>query len=155
MAPSWQRLKGGLGLALAWAFTWFAAGMLLLLVVGPDAADVPFPLGFGLLGFLAGLAFSGVLVLVDGRRSFQDLSLPRFAGWGAAGGILLGLVMTVIVGPEAFPLLATVFGLAGAACATGSLALARLGDDPPILDPGTEAPPPALTRPDEGGKPLR
>ncbi|MCL7980502.1 MAG: hypothetical protein M8865_11440, partial [marine benthic group bacterium] len=69
-----RRIRGALGLGLTWGLAWFGAGMALLLVVGPDAADVPFPLGFGLLGFLAGVTFSGVLGLVEGRRSFDQMS---------------------------------------------------------------------------------
>lgn len=128
-----RRLRGALGLALAWAFTWFSAGMLLLLVVGPDAADVPFPLGFGFLGFWAGLGFAGVLALLDGKRSFTELSLPRVGVWGALGGLVLSLVMTAVVGTDAFIALASVFAVAGALCATGTLALARMADEPPGL----------------------
>ena len=53
-----RRIRGAIKMGLAWGFAWFAAGMVLLLFVGPDAADVPFPLGFGFLGFLAGISFS-------------------------------------------------------------------------------------------------
>ena len=56
-----RRIRGAVGMGLAWAAAWFGAGIGLLLVVGLDAADVPFPLFFGLLGFLAGAIFSGVL----------------------------------------------------------------------------------------------
>lgn len=132
-----RRLRGALGLALAWAFTWFSAGMLLLLVVGPDAADVPFPLGFGFLGFWAGLGFSGFLALLDRKRSFTELSLARVGVWGALGGLLLGLVMTAIVGPEAFIVLASVFAGAGALCAAGTLALARMAEEPAGVGPGS------------------
>lgn len=137
-----RRLRGALGIALAWAFTWFGAGMLLLLVVGPDAADVPFPLGFGFLGFWAGLGFSAFLALLDGRRSFAELSLPRVGLWGALGGLVLAVVMSAIVGPGAFAVLAPVFAVAGGLCATGSLALARAGGDPTLApaEPGETLP---------------
>lgn len=81
-----RRLRGALGPGLTWGFAWFAAGMALLLVVGPDTADVPFPLGFGFLGFLSVIAG-------------------------------LGITMPLVLGP--------LFGFAGAACAAGTLALAR------------------------------
>ena len=86
-----RRIRGAIGMGVAWAVAWFAAGMALLVVVGPDAADVPFPLGFGLLGFFAGALFSGVLSLVAGRREFDQLSIPRFAGWGAVGGLVFSV----------------------------------------------------------------
>ncbi|MCL7976340.1 MAG: hypothetical protein M8862_01140 [marine benthic group bacterium] len=137
-----RRIRGALGLGLTWGLAWFGAGMALLLVVGPDAADVPFPLGFGLLGFLAGVTFSGVLGLVEGRRSFDQMSLPRFAGWGAVGGVIFSGVFVAVagLGGAALAILAPVFAVSSAACAAGSLALARQADDRELLDSG--APPP-------------
>jgi len=140
-----RRIRGAIGMGVTWAFAWFGAGMILLLIVGPDAADVPFPIGFGMFGFLAGATFSGVLALVEGRRSFDQMSLPRVAGWGAAGGGLLStifvLVVALVEGPAFLPnlvFLAPVFALAGAGSAAGSLALARRGVDRELLDSGAE-----------------
>jgi len=133
-----RRIRGALGMGLAWAIAWFGAGLVLLLVVGPDAADVPFPLGFGALGFLAGITFSGVLGLAEGRRSFEQMSIPRFALWGGLGGLLFAgiFVAAAALGIEAFLSLGVVFALAGAGCASGSLALARRVEDPNLLDRG-------------------
>ena len=121
-----RRIRGAIGMGLTWAAAWFGAGMILLLVVGVGAADVPFPLFFGLLGFLAGATFSGVVGIVEGRRRFDQMSLPRFAGWGALGGLLLSgiFVFAAGLGGE-FLVLGPVFALAGAASAAGTLALAR------------------------------
>ncbi|MFC1575095.1 hypothetical protein ACFL5A_00410 [Gemmatimonadota bacterium] len=82
-----RRIRGAIKMGLIWAAAWFGAGMILL-VVGlalGATADVPFPLLFGILGFLAGVTFSGFLGLVEGNRRFDQMSLPRFAGWGALG----------------------------------------------------------------------
>jgi hypothetical protein len=135
-----RRIRGAIGIGLTWAFAWFAAGMALLLIVGPDAADVPFPLGFGLLGFLSGITFSGFLGLVDGRRRFDQMSMGRFAGWGGLGGLLLAGGLIAVSGQEAgiFALLGPVFGLSGAACASGTLALARLAEDSDVLEAGSD-----------------
>lgn len=143
----WQRrIRGAMKMGLTWAAAWFGAGMILLLIVGPDAADVPFPLFFGLLGFLAGAAFSGVLGMVEGRRSFHEMSLPRFAGWGAVGGLLLSGVMALVAGPDAeFLVLGPVFALAGAGSAAGTLALARRAQKQELLDAGADATRSALT----------
>ncbi len=121
-----RRVRGAVGVGLAWAAAWFGAGMVLLFVVGTDAADVPFPLFFGLLGFLAGVTFSVLLAMVEGRRRFDQVSLARVAGWGALGGAVLaaGLVLVAGLGGEAL-LLCPLFALAGAASAAGTLALAR------------------------------
>jgi hypothetical protein len=83
-----RRIRGAIGMGLTRAAAWFGAGLILLLGVGFGAADVPFPLFFGLLGFLAGVTFSGVLGVIEGRRRLDQMSLPRFAGWGAVGGLL-------------------------------------------------------------------
>lgn len=138
-----RRIRGAIGMGLTWALAWFGAGMALLLVVGLGAADVPFPLGFGLLGFFAGALFSGVLSLVEGRHSFEELSLPRFAGWGALGGLLFSVVFVLAVavfGNDRLELLVLgpVFAFAGAASAAGSLALARRADRSELLGDGGE-----------------
>lgn len=124
---TWQRrIRGAIGMGLTWGAAWFGAGMLLLLVIGPDAADVPFPLGFGLLGFLAGVTFSLVLATAGRRRQLEELSLARFAGWGALGGLVFSGVFAVVAGlGAAFPAVGAVFALAGAGSAAGTLALAR------------------------------
>lgn len=137
-----RRIRGALGMGVAWALAWFGAGIALLLVVGPDAADVPFPLGFGLLGFLAGVSFSAVLGLVEGRRRFDEMSLPRFAGWGAVGGLVLAAGFTVVAALlgaadlDIVAVLGPVFGVAGAGSAAGSLALARMAEEPARLGEG-------------------
>ena len=126
-----RRVRGAIGMGLTWAFAWFAAGIALLLVVGPDAADVPFPIGFAMFGFLAGATFSTVLGITEGRRRFEELSIPRFALWGAIGGLLLSGIFILAAGLEAslILVLGPVFGLSSAASAAGSLALARKADD--------------------------
>jgi len=135
-----RRIRGAIGMGLAWATAWFGAGLILLLIVGFEAADVPFPLGFGFLGFLAGVTFSGVLGLVEGRRRFDQMSLPRFAAWGGVGGLLFSAIFVWAAGLGGGNLLVLgpVFGLAGAASAAGSLALARRAGDRGLLEGGAD-----------------
>jgi len=130
-----RRIRGAIGMGLTWAIAWFGAGLILLLVVGFGAADVPFPLGFGLLGFLAGVMFSGVLGIVEGRRRFDQMSLPRFAAWGGVGGFLLSGIFAWAAGLGGeFLVLGPVLALAGAGSAAGSLALARRAEERELLD---------------------
>ena len=142
-----RRLRGAVGMGLTWAAAWFGAGMMMmvgfLLTTGSTGADVPYPLGFGALGFFAGVTFSGVLGLVEGRRSFDQMSLPRFAGWGAVGGFLLSTAFVLVVALSDgitflsnLVVLGPVFSAAGAVCASGSLALARRAADRGSLDSG-------------------
>ena len=130
-----RRIRGGIGMGLTWAIAWFGAGVALLLVVGLDAADVPFPIGFGMFGFLAGVMFSGVLGIGESRRRFDQMSLLRFAGWGAVGGLLLSgafvLAVALVEGTTLeIVVLGPVFALAGAVSAASSLALARMAEEP-------------------------
>jgi len=129
-----RRIRGAIGMGLTWAMAWFGAGLILLLVVGVGAADVPFPLFFALLGFLAGVTFSAVLGIIEGRRRFDQMSLPRFAAWGGVGGFLLSVVLAAALGGDAFPVLGPIFALSGAGCAAGSLALARMAEDRELPD---------------------
>jgi len=121
-----QRIRGAIGLGFTWGAVWFAAGLVPRWVFGFNA-DVPFPLVFGVFGFLAGITFSGLLVLTEGRRRFDQMSLPRFAAWGATGGLLLAAVFAKAASLEwgDVVLIAPTFAVACAACASGSLALAR------------------------------
>jgi hypothetical protein len=121
-----KRIRAAIGLGLTWGAAWFGAGMVLLLIVGFGAADVPFPLFFGLLGFLAGAAFSGILGVLGRRRNFDQMSIPHFAVWGALGGLLVAAIVSLAAGPPAdFATVAAVFAGAGAISAAGTLALAR------------------------------
>jgi hypothetical protein len=121
-----RRLRGAIGMGLTWAVGWAIAGMLLRVVVGPGTDDVPFPIRAGIVGFLAGVVFSGVLGLLGRRRGFDQMSLPRFAAWGAVGGLALFGALALTAGPGGEPLLlAPLFTFAGAVSAAGTLALAR------------------------------
>ena len=121
-----RRIRGAIGLGVTWAAACFAAGSVPRWVFGVNT-DVPIPLVFGVFGFIAGVTFSGLLVLAEGRRSFDQMSLPRFAGWGAMGGLLLSALWAsaASLGWGDLLAIAPTFALASAICAAGSLALAR------------------------------
>ena len=93
--------------------------------------DLPFALIFAPLGFLSGVIFSGILVAIEGRRGLESTSLVRFAGWGAASGLVLTGIFVVGAALRGAPLWGEflVFGpalaVAGAVCAAGTLAVAR------------------------------
>ena len=128
-----RRIRGAVGMGLIWAMAWFGAGLVLLLVifvVGASGADVPFPLGFGLLGFCAGVIFSGILGIAEGRRRFDQMSLPRFGVLGGVGGLLLSGIFVLLagLGGKMLVVLGPVFALSGAGCAAGSLALAKMAE---------------------------
>ena len=82
---------------------------------------------FAVMGFGAGAVFSGVLRAVEGRRTFDELSLGRFTMWGAFGGILLagGMIATGGAGAVTGVIGVGLMALLGAGSAAGTLALAR------------------------------
>lgn len=132
-----RRIRGAIAMGLTWAIGWTLVGMLGVVVTYtlfpdlPDAFDVWIPV-FAYPGFLAGVGFSVVLRVAEGGRRFNELSLPRFAAWGALGGLLVGaLVAALGFGHAPTVALTAITGattLLGAASASGSLALARRGE---------------------------
>ena len=121
-----RRIRGAIGMGFTWGAAWSVAGFVLAMVTR-FAADAPFPLIFGVLGFFAGVTFSAFLALAEGRRRFDQMSLPRFAAWGAIGGLALSAVFAkaASLGWGDVFAIAPTFALASAVCASGSLALAR------------------------------
>jgi hypothetical protein len=115
-----------IGMGFTWAAALFAVVVVPRWVFGVNT-DVPIPLVFGVFGFIAGVTFSGLLVLTEGRRRFDQMSLPRFAGWGAAGGLLLSALFAKAASLDWGDVLTIVptFAIACAVCASGSLAVAR------------------------------
>ena len=136
-----KRLRAALGLGFIWALGWgLVGGFVMEAFVDPHGriADM-WPQGLAMTGFLGGLIFSVVLWMTEGRRRFDELSLPRVGLWGAIAGALMILV-GVSIGlqlPVALMLLAPVT-LLSAASATGSLALARRASDRQLLGIGND-----------------
>ncbi len=125
-----RRIRAAIGMGLAWGAVGFAVGGLLARLSSFDV-DLPFPLLFAPLGFFTGIIFSVILVVIEGRRGFERMSLPRFAGWGAVSGLLLTGIFVVGAALRGqtlwgeFLLFGPPLAIAGAVCAAGSLALAR------------------------------
>jgi hypothetical protein len=101
-----RRIRGAVGMGLTWAFGWAIAGVLIgvasILLPGLpwdaffEVFDAPLP-AFAVPGFFAGVFFSMVLGIAGRRRRFRELSLRRFAAWGAVGGLLLTLFPFALV----------------------------------------------------------
>jgi hypothetical protein len=135
-------------MGLTWAAVWAPVAVLIGLVVDPDGSmDEMWPAIGAYPGFLGGVVFAAVLAIVGRRRRFEELSLSRFAGWGAVAGLLVGALPFVVGEPTTeLPLWllgGVVIGsitLLSAASATGSLALARMAQRRESLGAGTYAP---------------
>ena len=135
-----RRIRGAIGMGLIWGAAWFGAGLLLARVPG-FYSDLPFALLFAPLGFMTGVIFSGILVVTERRGRFDRVSLPRFAGWGAASGLLLSGIFVVGAAFRGAGLWGEflVFGpplaMASAVCAAGSLAIARRAESRELAGP--------------------
>jgi hypothetical protein len=104
----------------------------------------------GLIWAAAWFGAGLMLLLVVGAGAADDqLSLPRFAGWGAVGGLLLSGIFVLVagLGDGAILVLGPVFALSSAASAAGSLALARMAEDRQSLDHGGDDDEPRLAGP--------
>ena len=120
-----RRIGEAVGMGVIWGAAWFAAGIVVARVPGYDS-DLPFALLFAPFGFVAGVLFSGILVSIDGGRTFDRMSLPRVAGWGAAIGLLLSPIFPALRGDwRELLLFGPTLALASALGAAASLAMAR------------------------------
>ena len=155
-----RRIRGAVGMGLTWAVGWAFAGLLIgvasaLLPGLPWDAffrvfDAPLP-ALAIPGFVGGVLFAAVLGIAGRRRRFDELSLPRFAAWGAVGGLLLSLVPAAMVAVGLASLGRPDFGLwqltavisapltlLSAVSASGSLALAQRAEQRVLLDAGAD-----------------
>jgi len=146
-----RRIRGAVLTGLTWAAGWAFAGLLIgvtskLLPFLPwdlffDVFDAPLP-ALALPGFFGGVFFSMVLGIAGRRRRFHELSLRRFAAWGAVGGLLLILFPFALVAVglasrggsdigtwQVIATMGPTFILLSAVSAAGSLMLARLSED--------------------------
>jgi hypothetical protein len=126
-----RRVRGIIGTGVTWALAWVGLGAGIGALTG-------FPLGFlfrmamnnAVAGFLAGASFAVILSIAERHHTLEDLSLRRVALWGASGGALLSFLPLAFGIPIAYLLGPLVINVCiGAGMATGSVALARRGDD--------------------------
>jgi hypothetical protein len=153
-----RRVRGAVGTGLVWAVGWAFAGVLIgvstILLPGLPwdsffyVFDAPLP-ALAIPGFFGGVFFTIVVGIAGRRRRFSELSLPRFAAWGAVGGLLLilfpfALVAVGLASREGstlgtWQIIATISGpfiLLSAACASVSLLIARKAQDRGSLEVG-------------------
>lgn len=136
-----QRLRGAIGTAITWSAGWCAAGMLIGTTgLFGELALVDYAIFGGVfagLGFIGGGAFSVVVSLTEGRRRFEQMSMPRFAMWGALGAVIMYLTQAAL-GQGSGLVTVAFFALLGAASSAGSLALARRAEDQELLGSAEE-----------------
>ncbi len=139
-----KRIRGVIGMGLTWAVGWLGLGTILMLPLVafglPASALIAGALWFGGVGLMAGAVFSVVLQIAEGKRTFSELSLPRFAVWGAVGGSLMAIPFIPTFSTVPLALINVgIAGLLAAGSAAGTLALARRSEDGELLEAGEEA----------------
>jgi hypothetical protein len=94
-----RKLRGIVGIGAVWGFACSVLGLIVgaaLSVVGELLLSMAISaLGFGIAGFVLGSGFAVVLTIMDGRKTFEDLTTGRAALWGALAGV--GSMITVIL----------------------------------------------------------
>ena len=120
-----RRIRAAIGMGLTWGAAWSGAGALVARVPG-FYSDLPFALLLAPFGFVTGIMFSGLLVIIEGRRRFDRMSISRFVGWGAVTGLLLSGIFPALRGDwREFLVFGPILAMASAVGAAGSLAMAR------------------------------
>lgn len=132
-----RRLKGALGMSATWGIGGALLGGALqfMTALGAAASVAWIPL-LGLTGAISGFAFSMVLAVAGRNRSFSELSLSRFAAWGAVGGAMVAVPALVLFPVETVVGYVSVLGISAigsSLAATGTLALARFASDPAAI----------------------
>ena len=128
-----RRVRGALLMALTWALVWAPAAVVVGILIDPDGSMDEMWIAIGAYaGFLGGLVFAVVLWLAARHRRFEELSVRRFAAWGAAAGFVVGTLPFLLGTPTAAVPLWQLAGpvvaaltLLSAASAAGSQTLAR------------------------------
>jgi len=145
---TWLRKLGGVAsIGATWGLACSVLGIAIGAIVSMIWPDIlPFTvvkyvvsvaLWYGVGGFVLGSGFAVVLTTVDGRKTFEELTLGRTALWGALTGVGLAIVVGLVVGDTplaVFVASASTIGAVTAGLAAGTLSLARRA--PPELGPG-------------------
>ena len=149
-----RRLRGIIGTGLTWAAGWAGISVVLSLIGGAPLRFLGLvALSGSIQGFIAGGAFAVILSVAERHHTLADLSLRRVALWGGIGGSLLYLLLLPVLLSSGIPLLGGMLvplvtnALVGAGFASGSVAVARWGDerlieghDEQLLEPGSHDP---------------
>jgi nitrate reductase gamma subunit len=94
MKSDWmRRSRDAVLVGLAWAVAWAPVAVLIGLVVDPDgSADEMWPAIGAYPGWVAGVVFCALVAMAEGRRGWAELPPFRAGAWGAAAGLLVGVL---------------------------------------------------------------
>jgi len=86
-------IRGAVVMVALWVIGWGLGFGGIMEVVDPDGKiqDV-WPTLLGVPGFIGGVIFSALLLIVERGQAFDEIPILRFAVWGAVTGIVIGLL---------------------------------------------------------------
>lgn len=86
-------IRGAILVVVLWVIGWGLGFGGIMEVVDPDGKiqDV-WPTVLAIPGFIGGVVFAALLLIAERNRRFDEVSLLRFAMWGLAAGIVIGLL---------------------------------------------------------------
>jgi peptidoglycan/LPS O-acetylase OafA/YrhL len=116
--------RGAVFTIVLWVVGWaLGFGGLAEMFVDPDGETLDvWPAEMAIPGFFAGLMFAALLLLVEGRRRFDEVPLIRFTIWGGVTGLTLGVVSITTDGPIPLSLTsAEMLSLATALCVVAAI----------------------------------
>jgi hypothetical protein len=123
-------IRGAVLMTVLWVIGWgLGFGGIMEAFIDPDGkiGDV-WPTALAIPGFIGGIVFSGLLLIAERRRSFDEVPLARVALWGAGTGIVLGILTIPAKVGDVSPGAAGMIGIAtvlGIVAAIGSAILFR------------------------------
>lgn len=134
--PFLRRLRGLIGLSLAWGIAWVPLGLTVYFIErtvnGYTVRWTELPqiaARLGTVGALCGFAFGVVIAITERRRTFGKLSLARIATWGAIGGFAFPIMLISLgargIGATTTATIFAIYGALGAVTSLGTLAIAR------------------------------
>ena len=96
-----RNLGGAIRMGLFWAAVWAPVAVLIgAYIVDPDnSMDEMWVLVGAYPAFVCGVIFFTLLRIAEGRR-LGELALSRVAAWGAASGLLVGVLALVLGTPR-------------------------------------------------------
>ncbi len=86
-------IRGSILIVALWVIGWGLGFGGIMELIDPDGKiqDV-WPTLLAIPGLIGGVIFSALLLIAERGRSFDNVSLVRFALWGAAAGVVIGLL---------------------------------------------------------------
>ena len=106
-------IRGAMLVVALWVIGWGLGFGGIMELVDPDGKvqDI-WPFVLAVPGLIGGVLFAAMLLFGEGGRSLDEVSLGRFALWGAATGVIIGLLTIPAEVGDASPGAAGMIGIA-------------------------------------------